>query len=333
MPEQVQVIDNTGIPSTSSHILGDARWTGETITVEDVKLELSDDVIAELDNVADAVADESVDITTLRASQFEHTAMAAFAEKAKGILDTGSGVVLVDRLPIERYGKRGATACYWVLAGLIGRPVSQKWSGKMLYDVRDSGKPHGNGVRGSVTNVELFFHTDNSFGMLLPQYIGLLCLQTAKTGGESRLVNWAAVIDKLDEEHPELVARATEPFLFDRQAEHAPDAPKVLKKYILQNQDGRFGMCFSSRLMRTGYRMADQTLDAEGAAFLDAVDDIVNRPEMQFRMDIQRGQIQFINNGRTGHARSQFEDYDDPELKRHLLRIWLREYGGVDYDG
>ena len=37
----------------------------------------------------------------------------------------------------------------------------------------------------------------------------------------------------------------------------------------------------------------------------------------------QPGDILFLNNWMTFHRRAEFEDYDEPEKKRHLLRIWL----------
>ena len=35
----------------------------------------------------------------------------------------------------------------------------------------------------------------------------------------------------------------------------------------------------------------------------------------------------------AGHYRSAFEDYDEPERKRHLYRLWHREHGSSSYDG
>ncbi len=48
---------------------------------------------------------------------------------------------------------------------------------------------------------------------------------------------------------------------------------------------------------------------------------------------MQRGQIQYLNNHEVGHYRSEFEDFDEPERKRHLYRLWHREAGSTSYDG
>ena len=33
--------------------------------------------------------------------------------------------------------------------------------------------------------------------------------------------------------------------------------------------------------------------------------------------------MQFLNSYLTLHSRSEFEDYPEPERRRHLLRLWL----------
>jgi len=40
-------------------------------------------------------------------------------------------------------------------------------------------------------------------------------------------------------------------------------------------------------------------------------------------MDFQEGDIQLINNHMTLHARTEYEDYDEPGRQRHLLRLWI----------
>ena len=58
------------------------------------------------------------------------------------------------------------------VGGLLGRQVTQKWDGTMIYDVRDTGRAYGYGVRGSVTNIELSFHTDNALARLTTMFMG-----------------------------------------------------------------------------------------------------------------------------------------------------------------
>ena len=40
-------------------------------------------------------------------------------------------------------------------------------------------------------------------------------------------------------------------------------------------------------------------------------------------MVMQVGEIQFLHNQHILHRRTAYEDYEDPMLKRHLMRIWM----------
>ena len=39
---------------------------------------------------------------------------------------------------------------------------------------------------------------------------------------------------------------------------------------------------------------------------------------------MERGQIQILNNRIIVHGRTPYEDFDEPDKRRHLLRFWLR---------
>ena len=49
--------------------------------------------------------------------------------------------------------------------------------------------------------------------------------------------------------------------------------------------------------------------------------------------DLRPGWIQYVNNRLVGHSRTSFEDFPEPERKRHLVRLWLRNQGGAGYLG
>ncbi len=49
-------------------------------------------------------------------------------------------------------------------------------------------------------------------------------------------------------------------------------------------------------------------------------------PDFRLEMNFQPGDIQVLNNRTTLHSRTAFEDYDDPEQRRLLLRLWLNSF-------
>src|SRR5947208_2411858 len=100
----------------------------------------------------------------------------------------------------------------------------------MVYDVRDTGRQLEYGVRRSVTNLDLVFHTDAAWLDLPPELVGLYCINPAREGGVSKFVSLVSVHNELRRRHPALLARLYRPVPWDRQAEHAPDDDKVSRR-------------------------------------------------------------------------------------------------------
>src|SRR5439155_26377714 len=121
----------------------------------------------------------------LLAAEFALSALAA-ALRAVGRKRRRRGeLAAIDRIAVARFSVDENRALNWLLGSLLGRPVAQKWDGTMIYDVRDTGKALEYGVRRSVTNLELQFHTDAPWLALPPEQVGLYCLNPAREGGVS----------------------------------------------------------------------------------------------------------------------------------------------------
>jgi hypothetical protein len=64
-------------------------------------------------------------------------------------------------------------------------------------------------------------------------------------------------------------------------------------------------------------------LTAQQVEALDAFDQLANDPALHFFMQFQAGDVQLVHNHTLLHDRTGFEDWPEPERKRHLLRLWL----------
>jgi hypothetical protein len=53
------------------------------------------------------------------------------------------------------------------------------------------------------------------------------------------------------------------------------------------------------------------------------IQDLAETDTFRFDMVLERGDMQFVNNHVLIHSRTEFEDFEEPERKRHLLRLWL----------
>lgn len=314
------------------HPITDRRaWRRDTVTARDWTVGLGDAALAEIRDLAVSLARDPLPTILLESDHFRLDACRAAMASAKSMLVDGVGISVVDRLPLDDLDTDHAIAAYWVLAGLLGLQVAQKWDGTMVYDVRDTGRAYGYGVRGSVTNIELSFHTDNAFAIAPPDYVGLLCLQPARHGGVSRFTSLYAVHNEMLARHPAALARLYEPMFMDRQAEHAPAGPKVSWVPMLRWDGRRLSARLGPMLVRKAYAMMETEVPADVADALAALAEVLADPSLTIEFTIGRGQIQLLNNRAFGHYRSAFED--DPAAPRHLVRLWVREHGRRTYDG
>ena len=312
---------------------GPITWKRDDLTETDGLVPLSADCLTEIRAAVALMRENPLPVLALHPDDFDMPACRATMDRARAELEDGVGFVLIDRLPVAEIGREAATAVYWLLCSMISRPVAQKWEGRMVYDVRDTGLKPGNGVRPDITNADQNFHTDNSYNLCPPDYVALLCLQTAMEGGISGIVSFATAHNEMRRRHPELLARLYRPYWFDRQREHAPDDVKVLSHPLFEADGERLLARLSHFQVVNGYKLAGATMDEEGAAALEALEAIMNDPANIKEFFFEPGQIQIVDNRRCGHKRTGFQDFPEPERKRHLVRLWLRGWGRPFYNG
>lgn len=328
-----ETVGEAGVPERLAGAPGGAiAWTRGTLAPDAGRLRLDRTCLAELERALAEIRANPLPIVCLAPEQFELSACRAAMARVRAMLEEGVGFAIVDRLPVETMSVEEAKALYWLMGRMLARPVAQNWAeGRLLYDVRDSGKAFGYGVRPDITNLGQNFHTDNSYNLVPPRHVGLLCLETAAEGGISGLVSFLAAHGELDRQAPELLARLYRPYLFDRQNEHAPGEAKVLSHPLFAIEAGEFRARLSRGRTLAGYALAGETLDDEGQAALDALEAVLEDPRFHVEFVFEPGQMQFVHNFRTGHRRTAFRDA--PGRRRHLVRLWLRDSGRRFYNG
>lgn len=314
-------------------ITGRVAWVRDTLGPDDWTVTIPADCLAELRAALAALRRDPLPLFLLRPEDFALDGCRALMGRLRSMLDDGISFAVLDRLPMDEMSRDESTMLYWLLASLVARPVAQKRDGTMLFVVRDTGATlaPGSGIRPTVTNVDLTFHNDNSYNEMPPDYVALFCQQRAREGGISRVMSVATVHNELLAQ-PALLARLYRPFWYDRHREHASDEPSTFAAPVFE-YDGRLKARLALLEIGAGYTLRGETIDPEGRAALEAVRAIFERPELRVELDFQPGQIQFVNNRATGHARTNFVDDEAPERRRQLIRLWLRDGGRRVYRG
>jgi alpha-ketoglutarate-dependent taurine dioxygenase len=134
------------------------------------------------------------------------------------------------------------------------------------------------------------------------------------------------VYNTIARERPDLMESLHRGFYYSRRA-HDPQANGrhlYTKDPIEVFKQGGAGMeCY---FLPASFRKAAEDGAPFSATDAEAVDFFVSvcaRPENWLDMQFQEGDIQFLNNRTILHARTDYEEHDDPAMKRHLLRLWL----------
>jgi alpha-ketoglutarate-dependent taurine dioxygenase len=316
-------------------ITAPGAWQRRDVRPEDYRVTLSAACRDELLRAADVLTANPLPTILLDPAEFEIPHCRAAMAEAKRQLDHGVRFTLIDRLPIDAVPLDTAKALYWLLTSLVSRPVAQKLDGTMIYDVHDTGATAlpGSGIRPDKTNIELKLHSDNAYNRTPPDYVALLCVRGAKRGGQSRIMSFLTAHNLMLARHRALLPRLYAPFWFDRQREFTDGEPAIFSAPVFDLDTGSLRARFSTRQIRGGYLLKGEDVDPAGAAALDTMQAMFDDDALCIDFDLEPGTIQILHNRATGHSRTAFEDHPEPDRRRHLVRLWLRDHGRRAYPG
>lgn len=303
-------------------IVDPAAWIGPEIAKETSwYYYLDDKAVAEIDAALKSVKAAGLSIPFPKKA-FPLPTFSGELDKIAKRVEDGVGFVMVRGLPRDRYTDEECELIYWGIGMHLGQPVSQNTRGHLLGHVRDEGRKLTDpNTRPYQTSAKLDFHSDQ----LPVDILGLFCVRTAKKGGQSYLVSALTVHNVLLKERPDVLETLYKPFNLDWRGEN-PDGEKPWYACpMFSYHDGKVSSRITSRVFfesvkRWGDELAMTDKQREA---LDVVQEISERPSLRLAMDFKEGDMQFINNHTLLHARSEYEDYDEPHLKRHLLRMWI----------
>jgi hypothetical protein len=162
------------------------------------------------------------------------------------------------------------------------------------------------------------FHTDSC------DIVSLLCLKTAKSGGLSALVSAVSIYNEFRRLRPDLVPILFAPIETDRRGEVPPGVKPYFRIPVYSWHAGLLSVIYQRQYIESARRFPDVApLTPQQTEALDLFDTLANDPRLVLHMEFRPGDIQLVHNHTLLHDRSAFEDWPEPERKRHLLRLWL----------
>ena len=297
-----------------------AAWqAADTANVEDWTFTFTDDERAEIVAAANRAVDRGLTPATLAVDEFDLPNLADKIADWSEQLNVGRGFALLRGFPCDAMSPPAVELAYVGLGLHLGAPVSQNAQGDLLGHVRDERVIRsGPAVRLYRTNQRQDFHTDGA------DLVGLLCLQRARSGGESKIASSYAVYNEMLARRPDLVDVLYEPLYWDRNDEQNAGEPAFYPLPVFTDLDGMPRIFYIGWYIRDAQRHPDapRLTEAQLEA-MDLLESIANDPQFYVEMDFQPGDVQFLNNAKILHSREAYEDDDDPDRRRHLLRLWL----------
>ncbi|KAI1095377.1 Clavaminate synthase-like protein [Rostrohypoxylon terebratum] len=295
--------------------------------------QFSEEEIAEISKTADEFIKLGLPLTGISKENFPLPGLAASLASVRRELLNGKGFILYKGFPVHEWGNHKSAVAYMGLGAYLGYPVSQNGRGHILGHVQDLGEDSTqiDKVRIYRTNARQFFHADDC------DIVGLLCIAKAEFGGESDVASIHNVWNILQEERPDVAELLTKPiWYFDRKGEVSKGEDPYIRAAVFYletpdpanpDREQRVYCKWDPYFVRSLTRFSDKgiipPLSPEQEEAIQLLEATCERVKLHMILDI--GDIQFVANTHTLHARTAYRDFgpDSGKPRRHLMRLWL----------
>lgn len=295
-------------------ITGPAAWTGKDIENDPSWIRsLTQEEIDGLDAALEALKAKGLRFPDFAREDFPIGPLGTFLPQLADELENGRGFGVLRGLPIHRYSEDEMKSVYYGIGLHLGTPVCQNPRGDLLGEVSAVGDPSDQRTRVYETNLYLPYHSDPS------DVVALLCVRKAQRGGLSSLVSVARIYNEIVAKHPEYLGLYYRMFYFEHLCEPQPSLSP-----IFSYNAGKLSCRYLRQYLELGCEMKGVPLSRVEVEALNLFDEIMDRPEIRVDMMLEPGDMQFANNYAVLHSRSDFEDHEEPQLRRRLLRQWLK---------
>ncbi len=301
-------------------IASPAAWYGPQVTARtDWIHTLDSKEVAEVEAAVQALERAGLDPTALRREDCPLPTLAPRLGRILSEVLNGRGFALLRGLPAQEWGPRRSAVAFLGLGLHLGALRPQNGRGHLLGHVRDQGlSSRDPNVRIYQTRERQHYHTDSC------DVVGLLCLHPARSGGLSSLVSSVTIFNELRRRRPDLARVLFEPIETDRRGEVTPNQRPYFRIPVFNWHASRLTTIYQRAYIESARRFADvPPLTAPQTEALDAFDSLCDDPALHFFMEFRPGDVQLVCNHSLLHDRTAFEDWPEPERRRHLLRLWL----------
>ncbi len=264
---------------------------------------------------------EPKDFRQMTTSDLPLDALQPALERANHNIQNGVGFMMFRGLDVERYTRDELALVFYSIGLHLGLPIIQSHQGELLGHVIDLSDIEKS-PRGYHTGGHMGMHTDSC------DIVGLMCLNRALSGGDSRIANVRAIVEQMEQERPDLAAVLRQGFYFRRMEQDAELGDGVVcspqRIPIYARNGDTFSAYFLGGYIERAVKAGDAVLTPIEQEALGMLNRLAESPEFYLDMSFTSGDIQFLNNRLQLHGRTHYEDGKTMMERRHLIRMWLK---------
>ena len=244
--------------------------------------------------------------------------------RKKMLLD-GFGLFVINGTCLQNFSLEEKIAIYTLIAKILGELIVQNIQQEKIVEIKDVGKSMKTGGRYHETKEGGSHHTDSPQWKDVPDYLSLFCVHNAKKGGTNLFLSAYTIHNKIVKEKNELLHIFYEKFHFDKRGEFKDGESPTVFEPIFEFKDERLYFRYLRNYIDAGHDIQNQPLSKLQKEALTYLDNLMRKDEMIMRYDLKPGDMVFSDNHWIIHGRTPFEDHDDKNMKRLMLRTWIKD--------
>ena len=245
-------------------------------------------------------------------------------EFKKKILD-GFGLFIINGACLKDFSLKEKISIYTLIAEILGELIIQNIKQEKIVEIKDVGKSMQSGGRYHETKEGGSHHTDSPQWKDVPDYLGLFCVHNAKKGGTNLFLSAYTIHNRILKNRKDLLNILYEKFHFDKRGEFKEGESSTVFEPIFKFKDGKLYFRYLRNYIDAGHDIQNQPLSESQKEALTYLDNSMLEEDMIMSYDLKPDDMVFSDNHWIVHGRTAFEDYDDLNLKRLMLRTWIKD--------
>ena len=295
-------------------------WTpADLAKSEDWTWNLSRRSIAEINEAVRSVKALNIKLEKITKTLFKLPSLSDDFKTMRQQLYQGRGLCLIRGIPVDDYSDDDLALIHWGIGAHIGLGVSQSYRGDKIGKVMDMSHT-GDTRRPYRSPGALIMHVDPV------DVVALLCLRKARSGGESLVASSIAIYNTILKERPELINPLLRGYHYFHSEIQGTGGNPISENPvpIFGECEGRLECMYVSFSINRAIKEQVEDLSDQQIEALEVLNEVASRKNILFEMDLEKGDIQYLNNRLLLHGRRDYVDFEGNEKKRQMLRLWLK---------